>query len=181
MLLLGAITALGAAFRFYGLAWGAPYYHFHIDEHFVFASADMLRRDPHEAAMSPKFFMYSPLLPYLINIARAVYEALSHPLQLNVPRDEIIYMVMGRAISAAIGTGTILVAYVIGARLSGAYIGTSLLAAAPGGIAEMSITAKVLRIGVAFVTAAHVVRYVMVVMLTIPVFHLISKVRTPRG
>jgi len=79
----------------------------------------MLRRDPHEAAMSPKFFMYSPLLPYLINIARAVYEALSHPLQLNVPGDEIIYMVMGRAISAAIGTATILVAYVIGARLSG--------------------------------------------------------------
>ena len=38
----------------------------------------------------------------------------------------------------------------------------ALLAAAPGGIAEMSITAKVLRIGVAFVTAAHVVRYLVV-------------------
>jgi 4-amino-4-deoxy-L-arabinose transferase-like glycosyltransferase len=119
MLLLGAITALGAAFRFYGLAWGAPYYHFHIDEHFVLSSADMLRRDPHEAAMSPKFFMYSPLLPYLINIARKVYETLSHPLNLSVPGDEIIYMVMGRAISAAIGTATILLAYVIGTRLSG--------------------------------------------------------------
>ncbi len=29
-------TALGAAFRFYGLGWGAPYFHFHIDEHVVF-------------------------------------------------------------------------------------------------------------------------------------------------
>ena len=53
---------------------------------------------------------------------------------------------------------------------SGAYLGSALLASAPGGIAEMSITAKVLRIGVAFVTAAHVVRYVIVVLLTVPVF-----------
>ncbi len=60
---------------------------------------------------------------------------------------------------------------------SGAYLGSGLLAAAPGGIAEMSITAKVLRIGVAFVTAAHVVRYLVVVLLTIPVFRLISHIR----
>jgi uncharacterized membrane protein AbrB (regulator of aidB expression) len=53
---------------------------------------------------------------------------------------------------------------------SGAYLGSALLAAAPGGIAEMSITAKVLRIGVAYVTAAHVVRYVIVVLLTRPVY-----------
>ena len=53
---------------------------------------------------------------------------------------------------------------------SGAYLGSALLAAAPGGIAEMSITAKVLRIGVAYVTAAHVVRYIIVVLLTRPVY-----------
>src|SRR4029077_20984543 len=40
-------------------------------------------------------------------------------LNLTVPRDEIVYMVVGRAISAGIGTAAILVAYVIGARLSG--------------------------------------------------------------
>lgn len=57
------------------------------------------------------------------------------------------------------------------------YLGSGLLAAAPGGIAEMSITAKVLRIGVAFVTAAHVVRYLLVVMLTVPVYRLIAHVR----
>ncbi len=60
---------------------------------------------------------------------------------------------------------------------SGAYLGTALLAAAPGGIAEMAITAKVLRIGVAFVTAAHVVRYVIVVLFTIPMFHLLEGAR----
>ncbi|MGE5095720.1 MAG: AbrB family transcriptional regulator [Betaproteobacteria bacterium] len=71
-------------------------------------------------------------------------------------------------------------AALVGAALawsSGAYLGSGLLAAAPGGIAEMSITAKVLQIGVAFVTAAHVVRYLIVVLLTIPVFRLISHIR----
>lgn len=57
---------------------------------------------------------------------------------------------------------------------SGAYLGTALLSAAPGGIAEMAITAKVLRIGVAFVTAAHVVRYLIVVIFAIPMFHLLE-------
>ena len=34
-------TVLGAAFRFYGLGWGAPYFHFHIDEHFVSKLSDL--------------------------------------------------------------------------------------------------------------------------------------------
>ena len=38
----------------------------------------------------------------------------------------------------------------------------------------MSITAKVLRLGVAFVTAAHVVRYIVVVLLTVPMFKLLA-------
>ena len=62
---------------------------------------------------------------------------------------------------------------------SGVYLGSALLAAAPGGIAEMSITAKVLRIGVAFVTAAHVVRYIIVVLLTVPVFRLLRRRKAP--
>jgi membrane AbrB-like protein len=55
---------------------------------------------------------------------------------------------------------------------SGTYIGGGLLAAAPGGIAEMCITAKVLRMSVAFVTAAHVIRYLIVVLFTRPVYRL---------
>ena len=58
---------------------------------------------------------------------------------------------------------------------SGTYLGNGLLAAAPGGIAEMSITAKVLQLGVAFVTAAHVVRYIVVVLLTVPAYYLLLK------
>jgi membrane AbrB-like protein len=66
-------------------------------------------------------------------------------------------------------------ATLVGAGLafgSGAYLGAGILAAAPGGIAEMSITAKVLRISVAFVTAAHIVRYAIVVFFTVPVYRL---------
>ena len=123
MLVVVALTALGALFRFYGLAWGAPYFHFHQDEHFVLSSADMLRLDPSVAAMSPKFFMYAPLLPYLINIVRATYETIAHPLNLSVPHDETIYMVMGRAVVAAMGTATIPMVYAIGARLGGRVAG----------------------------------------------------------
>jgi membrane AbrB-like protein len=54
---------------------------------------------------------------------------------------------------------------------------TILLACAPGGIAEMSITAKVLRVGVAFVTAAHVTRFVIVMLFTEPAFRFLSRRR----
>jgi membrane AbrB-like protein len=69
----------------------------------------------------------------------------------------------------------LVIAALVGWGLSvgtGTYLGGGLLAAAPGGIAEMCITAKVLRISVAFVTAAHVIRYVIVVLLTRPVYRL---------
>ena len=134
---LSAITAVGAALRFYGLDWGAPYYHFHIDEHFVFSAADMLRRDAHEAAMSSKFFMYGPLPAYMLNGVRAIYETLYAPLVLSNPRDEITYMVMGRAISATMGTLTIPVMYAIGTRVAGRRAG--LLAAACLAVAVMHL------------------------------------------
>jgi membrane AbrB-like protein len=70
---------------------------------------------------------------------------------------------------------TIVLALLVGVGLSygsGVYLGAGLLAAAPGGIAEMSITAKVLRINVAFVTAAHVLRYAIVVLGTVPIYRL---------
>jgi membrane AbrB-like protein len=47
---------------------------------------------------------------------------------------------------------------------------TLVLATAPGGIAEMSITAKVLELGVPLVTAFHVTRVVVLLTCTAPVF-----------
>lgn len=54
---------------------------------------------------------------------------------------------------------------------------TLLLACTPGGIAEMSITAKVLRVGVAFVTAAHVIRFAIVVLFTEPAYRYLARRR----
>jgi len=117
--LLAAITVVGGWMRFYNLTWSGPYYHFHIDEHFVFAPADLMRRSLHDAAMAPKFFMYSPLPMYALNILRGIYEALNHALDLRIPADEIVYSRLGRGISAALGTMTIPVVYAIAARVAG--------------------------------------------------------------
>jgi membrane AbrB-like protein len=53
---------------------------------------------------------------------------------------------------------------------AGVSIPSMILAMAPGGIAEMCITAKVLQLGVPLVTAAHVLRVVVVITTTGPVF-----------
>lgn len=54
----------------------------------------------------------------------------------------------------------------------GLHPATLILATAPGGIAEMSITAKVLQLGVPVVTAFQLVRYLAVLLLTAPLFRL---------
>lgn len=54
----------------------------------------------------------------------------------------------------------------------GQHPATMVLAMSPGGIAEMSITAKVLQLGVPVVTAFHVVRYLAVLVLTRPLYRL---------
>jgi membrane AbrB-like protein len=54
--------------------------------------------------------------------------------------------------------------------LSGLSIPTMVLATAPGGIAEMCITAKVLQLGVPFVTAAHVTRVFLLILSTGPLY-----------
>src|SRR5262245_33801304 len=117
--ILAALTVIGGWMRFYNVTWSGPYYHFHIDEHFVFAPADLMRRSLHDAAMSPKFFMYSPLPLYALNILRGIWEAFNHTLNLTIPADEIVYSRLGRSISAALGTLTIPVVYAVAARVAG--------------------------------------------------------------
>src|SRR5688500_14161955 len=88
--LLALATAIGAVFRFYNIGWGAPYFHFHMDEHYVAMGAELLRRDPREAAMSGKFFMYPPGPMYALNYIRAAYESFAGaPLDLTSQRDQI--------------------------------------------------------------------------------------------
>jgi uncharacterized protein len=54
---------------------------------------------------------------------------------------------------------------------------TMVLATAPGGMAEMCVTAKVLQLGVPLVTAAHVTRVLILVTTTAPTFRLIKRLR----
>jgi hypothetical protein len=56
------------------------------------------------------------------------------------------------------------------ARLTGIHPATLILATAPGGVAEMAITAKVLDLGVPLVTSFHVARIVLLLLCTGPLF-----------
>jgi uncharacterized protein len=58
------------------------------------------------------------------------------------------------------------------AALSGISIWAMLAAAAPGGLAEMSITAQVLGLGVPLVTAYHLIRVFMITLITLPMYRL---------
>jgi uncharacterized protein len=61
------------------------------------------------------------------------------------------------------------------AGVTGLHPGTMLLATSPGGIAEMSLTARVLHLGVPVVTAFHVSRMVVVVLAIGPLFRAWSR------
>ena len=63
---------------------------------------------------------------------------------------------------------------------SGLHPATLVLATAPGGIAEMSITAKVLELGVPVVTAFHVTRVVLLLTCTAPLFVWLRRRRRAR-
>jgi len=56
------------------------------------------------------------------------------------------------------------------AQWAGLHPATTLLGNSPGGIAEMCLTAKTLDLGVPLVTGFHVVRYVIVLVLTGPIY-----------
>ncbi|HET7763881.1 MAG TPA: AbrB family transcriptional regulator [Burkholderiales bacterium] len=63
----------------------------------------------------------------------------------------------------------------------GVPIATMVLATAPGGMAEMCVTAKVLQLGVPLVTAAHVTRVIILVTTTAPTFRLARRLRQAWG
>lgn len=67
------------------------------------------------------------------------------------------------------------------AVLSGLPWATMVLATAPGGIAEMGLTAKLLQLGVPVVTAFHIVRLAMVVSVVGPGFRFLRHRRAHKG
>ncbi|HVE50049.1 MAG TPA: AbrB family transcriptional regulator [Casimicrobiaceae bacterium] len=74
----------------------------------------------------------------------------------------IVSVLFSIAVAAALG-------YLL-ALASGQNTATMILSLAPGGIAEMAITAKVLQLGVPLVTACHVLRLIVLLLVTVPVF-----------
>jgi membrane AbrB-like protein len=80
-------------------------------------------------------------------------------------------------LSVIVGIVTAAVFGTLLAWASGLPVPTMILATAPGGIAEMAITAKVLQLGVPLVTAAHVVRVIILVTTSAPLFRLLRAAR----
>ena len=78
-------------------------------------------------------------------------------------------IVLAIAASAAFGVGL--------ATLTGQSPPTLVLGTAPGGIAEMCLTAKALSLGVPLVTACHVTRVVALLLLTAPLFERVRAYR----
>jgi len=74
-------------------------------------------------------------------------------------------IVLAIALAAAFGVGV--------AHVAGLPAASLVLATAPGGIAEMCITAKVLQLGVPLVTAAHVTRVVVLMTTTAPIYRFV--------
>src|SRR5262249_58872489 len=60
-------------------------------------------------------------------------------------------------------------------------VATMVLATAPGGMAEMCVTAKVLQLGVPLVTAAHVTRAIILVTTHAPTFRLAKRLKKAWG
>lgn len=61
------------------------------------------------------------------------------------------------------------------ARASGLSVATLILATAPGGMAEMSVTAKILKLGVPVVTVFHVVRLMVVILAAGPAYRWVAR------
>lgn len=112
----------------------------------------------------------SQVPPLFINAGQVLIGA---ALGLRFRRDLMLHL--GRFIPAALLNTALLVLFSTGfaamiADWTGLQTGNMVLALAPGGVAEMSITAQVLQLAVPLVTAFHVTRMVFVVLLSAPIF-----------
>ena len=63
------------------------------------------------------------------------------------------------------------------ARVTGLHPATLVLATAPGAVAEIAVTAKVLELGVPLVTSFHVTRVVLLLLCTGPLFRWLAQWR----
>lgn len=113
----------------------------------------------------------------LINLGQVMMGA---TLGLRYQRDRVVALrrFLGPALlSTAILVGLNVATGAAIGLLAGLPVPAMALAVSPGGMAEMSITAKVLQLGVPIVVAFHVVRIFLVIGLTGPLFRLLFRAR----
>jgi len=141
----------------------------------------------------PNAFFFGPLATTIALTMNGV-ELSSLPTSLTSPAQMLLGCALGarferrslesapRYVSAVLAS--VLVALLVSAAFgwaigvaAGVSVPSMILAMAPGGIAEMCITAKVLQLGVPLVTAAHVLRVLVVIVSTGPVFRAARAVR----
>lgn len=100
--------------------------------------------------------------------------------------DQGIIVRLRRSLPAAIiGTALLILFNAAMAWIVGLWVGIDLpalvLAMAPGGIAEMSITAKALHLAVPLVTAFHLVRVLMIILVSAPAYRCAAWLRGRRA
>ena len=159
---LAELLAIGALAGFVARRLGAP-------------TAYMLGPLMAAIALTSQGFTFSSMPAWLVNVAQVLLGCM-----MGSRFDRTFLASAPRFVAALVPSVavTLVLAALVGVGLakgSGTYLGNGLLAAAPGGVAEMSITARVLKLGVAFVTAAHIVRYIVVVLLTVPGYRALQR------
>jgi 4-amino-4-deoxy-L-arabinose transferase-like glycosyltransferase len=138
--LLGAlgVTLLALGLRLTGISFGLPD-HFHWDEPTVMNR--VIRMGGGD--LNPHFFYYPSLLMYVLLVAQGALYAVGHVLHWYPSADSfaVSYLtdssasyLVGRALVASLGAGTVLLAFVVGRRFfsaPAALIGAALLAVSP--------------------------------------------------
>ncbi|MEX2454514.1 MAG: AbrB family transcriptional regulator, partial [Rhodospirillaceae bacterium] len=83
--------------------------------------------------------------------------------------------ILGSALSTVLMMAVAIALAVLIAHRTGIDETALIAATAPGGLAEMSLTAAVLKLGVPLVTAYHIVRILMITSLTLPAYRLVRR------
>jgi 4-amino-4-deoxy-L-arabinose transferase-like glycosyltransferase len=122
MLALGAIVALGAVLRAWGIGYGLPHTLTRPDEEMVAARALAMLQT---GRLDPVTFFYPSLFVYLdaaalrawlaVGVWLGRYRGLDDFL-VGMLRGPLVHFLLARALSAAFGTGTVVVAYFLGRR-----------------------------------------------------------------
>src|SRR5262245_43018075 len=117
LLALGALLVAGAVLRIWGNDYGLPHT-YHPDEGHIVNRAIRF----HGGDLDPKFFNWPSLYMYLLSAIYGVVFGLRGVVE-SFSQDPVPFYLIGRTLTALMGTATIAVLYVLAAELYGATVG----------------------------------------------------------